>query len=458
MSANEHLFRRARELERIGEDEEAKRAYLAYLRLAPDDFEALTSLGNLALRTGYRTAAGTAYRRVLDLDPSNLVARVNLGNALLEGGDIAGARREYEAAIALNASFAPAHQGLSYVCARLGDEAASRAHRDLGFHGNFLAHAPYRGAGRPVRALVLLSAAGGNFNTEWLLDARRFEVTKLFADYADSSAPLAQHDVLVNAIGDADRCSEALHAARRLAARSDIPVVNAPQLVLGTARMAVAQRLLGIPGVVTPRMAMLTRAELLSDAGGALQSRGFDYPVLLRTPGHHTGRHFLKIDREADLVHALASLPGDELLAIAYMDVRDTDGFVRKYRIIAIGGQLYPVHAAVSRDWKVHFFTAGMTDSAHRREDARFIEEPHTILQPGATAALEQIVRVLQLDYVGVDFSIDDTGRLVVFEANATMSIFPPNPGEHGEYRRSAVERIFAAFENLLRIRFSLAF
>ena len=444
------LLQRAVDLDRGGQDEAAKFAYLEYLQHKPDDPEALTNLGNLAYRTGYRRAARTAYQRAVQVDPKNCVTRVNLANALLDGAELAEARDQYEAAIALDPDFAPAHQGLSYVYSRLGDEAASRSHRDRGFRGNAITHIPYRGDRRPTRAVVLVSAAGGNFNTEWFLDDHRYDVHRIAAEYADLDELLPPHDVLVNAIGDADLCHEALLAAVQMRARSQAPIVNAPHRVLQTRRIANARRLETIPNVVTAHMALIPRAELRVGVD-SLRSRGFRYPVLLRTPGHHTGRHFLKLNDETDLPRSLAQLPGDELLAIDYIDARSNDGLTRKCRMMAIGGELYPVHAAVSRAWKVHYFSADMASNPeHRAEDEHFINDPEAVLPPAAMTALREIGFLLDLDYAGVDFSIDGRGRLIVFEANATMSMVPPDPDPRFSYRVGAVNRVFAAFDAML--------
>lgn len=434
---------RARELERLGEDEAATRAYLTYLGEAPDDLQALTDLGNLAMRRGYTSAARTAYLRVAQLDPRNLVARVNLGNVLLRANDLPAAREQYEAALSIDPVFAPAHQGLSYVYARLGDEEASQRHRDLGFAGHALLRIPFRGPAQPVRALVMVSAAGGDFNTDWLLDQHRFDVTKIFAEYADPGIPLPEFDVLVNAIGDADRCQHALHCAERIAERAKRDAINPPHRVRETKRVDVSRRLRAISQLVVPHVANVHRA--------ALPQARLTFPLLLRTPGHHTGRHFLMVESEATLPQALASLPGDELLVIDYFDLHGADGYVRKYRVLAIDGRLYPVHAAISRDWKVHYFTADMAASeAHRAEDAQFLAHPQRVIGTQAWKALEEIVHALQLDYVGIDFGIDAAGRPVIFEANAAMSMYPTDPEPMWDYRRTAMDRIRDAFHGML--------
>lgn len=445
------LLARARELDLRGADEDAKAAYLGYLQHRPDDFGALIDLGNLAFRTGYRSAARTVYRRATQVDPGSPLARVNLGNALLDAGDLTGAQCEYQAALSIDSFYAPAHRGLSYVYARGGDEAASRVHRERGFRGDPLTRIPYRGTRQPIRVLVLISAAGGNFNTEWFLDPHRYEVTRLAAEYADSDAPLPEHDVLINAIGDADRCAEALHRAARLMTRTSASIVNDPAGVLKTGRIATAERLAVIPDLIVPKIASILRADLEHDGESVLRRHGFEFPVLLRVPGHHTGRYFMKVEGPSDLSRALAVLPGDELLAIAYVDVRDSQGFARKYRVMFVDGKLYPVHAAISRDWKVHYFTADMSASeAHRAEDARFIEDPASVLQPGALDALRTVARTLALDYAGVDFAFTRSGELIVFEANATMSVATPERDDRWAYRRPAIDRVFRAFDELL--------
>jgi tetratricopeptide (TPR) repeat protein len=424
-------------------DERRKDALLEHLRAHPDDVATLIDLGNLAYRTGYRAAARTAYARAVFLQPSNVIARVNLGNALLDAGDVQAARGEYEAALTADPDFAPAHQGLSYVYDRLGEEQRSKEHRDRGFAGHPYVDIPFTGSGSPVRVLVLISAAGGNFNTEWLLDPHRYAVTRLAAEYADPNQPLPEHDVLVNAIGDVDRCAGALAAAAAIAAQSPRRVINPPQSVRATSRLEISRRLQTQSALRVPRILLLERERL--------EQHDLPYPVLVRTPGHHTGRHFVKADTPADLRALASRLPGDLLYVIEYVDVCGADGYARKYRMMTIGGTLLPVHAAVSPDWKVHVYTSGMElREAHRAEDEAFLADPGSILSPAQLDALRAAFEELALDYAGIDFGIDAGGRLVIFEANATMSITPGDPDERFAYRRTAVRRLFTAFDEML--------
>ena len=186
--------------------------------------------------------------------------------------------------------------------------------------------------------------------------------------------------------------------------------------------------------------------------GQALEQAGLGFPLLLRAAGFHTGRHFVRVERRADLDDAVAALPGDILLGIEPLDARGPDGRFRKYRVMSLDGRLYPLHLAVSADWKVHYFTAAMAQSpAFRAEEAAFLEGDlaETLGRP-AVDALARIGAVLGLDYAGMDFAIDGDGRVLLFEANATMVINPPEPDPMWDYRRAAVDRALAAAKALL--------
>jgi hypothetical protein len=136
---------------------------------------------------------------------------------------------------------------------------------------------------------------------------------------------------------------------------------------------------------------------------------------------------------------------------IEYIDLRGEDGRVRKYRVMAVGGTLYPLHLAVSREWKVHYFTADMaSDAANRGEDERFLADPINTIGTRGWAALGRIRDALGLEYAGIDFGIDRTGRIVAFEANATMIVLPPGPDTIWDYRRAPVARIVDAVRAML--------
>jgi len=438
-------------LAEMGRTLEARDAYLALLAREPSHRLALNNLGTLLHATGYRTAARTAYAEAVACHPDDPMSHVNLGNVLYESGEFPAAREHFETALRFDGGHAEAHQGLSYVLAELGDEEGAQFHRRKGFEDRPVVTLPYRGEGPPVSLLLLVSAVGGNIPTRNLLDDRVFQTFVLTPEFYDPKVPLPKHQVVFNAIGDADLAAPALAAAQSIVALTAAPVINLPAAVLATGRADHA-RLSRLPGVVLPLTATLPRELLASpEAAASLTRHGFCFPLLVRTPGFHTGRHFLRVERPEMLAGAVAELPGKELTVIQFLDARGADGKVRKYRVMMIDGELYPLHVAISSHWKIHYFTAEMAERAdHRAEDAEFLENMPGVLGPRAMQGLAHIQATLGLDYAGIDFGLSASGDLLLFEANATMVVNPPEPDQRWAYRRPAVERIFAAVRRML--------
>jgi hypothetical protein len=141
-------------------------------------------------------------------------------------------------------------------------------------------------------------------------------------------------------------------------------------------------------------------------------------------------------------------------MAIQYLDARGRDGMARKYRVMCIDGQLFPLHLAISADWKVHYFSAAMaTHAAHREEERRFLEDMTAALGERAMAALEAVFSKIGLDYVGVDFALAPDGSILLFEANATMVVIAPPPEPMWDYRRRAACDVLEAAKEMASSR-----
>jgi hypothetical protein len=225
--------------------------------------------------------------------------------------------------------------------------------------------------------------------------------------------------------------------------------------VLATGRCQIAERLAHLPNVRTARTVLLSRPTLeSSDAAETLRRSGLSFPLLLRTPGFHGGENFFRAESRDELPGILARLPGDEILAIEYLDATGPDGQSRKYRVMLIDGRPYPLHLAISSNWKIHYCSADMAESAaNRAEDEAFLADMPGVLGPKAMAALQRIQQTLGLDYAGIDFGLTPAGEILVFEANATMVVVVPDRDPRWDYRRAPVERIYKAIWTMLRNR-----
>jgi lipoprotein NlpI len=433
--------------------QDAQSAFIDILRKAPTNFSALNEFGTLLTNMGAIDAACRVYSEAILHHPQNPMGHVNLANLLLRANRYDQAREHYEAALRIDPDYAQAHQGLGAVLSDTGDRVGAGYHFHKGFRDHAISSLPYRGTEPPVALLQLVSSGGGNIPTASFLDDCVFQTSVIVTDYLDPKAPLPPHQLIFNTIGDADLCEPALEAAVRLMARTNAPVINDPRAVLKTGRIGNARRLRDIPGVVTPRTIAMARDILASvDGARSVADRQFSFPLLLRSPGYHTGRNFILVEKAGELAAAAASLPGSDLLVIEYLDSRGKDGQARKYRVMMIGGQIYPLHLAISGNWKVHYFTSDMADKPdHRREEAGFLGDMRGTLGDKAFGALTRIRDALGLDYAGIDFGLGPGGELLLFEANATMVIASPDPDERWAYRRSAISTILEAVVAMIR-------
>jgi len=479
------VCRRADHLMTTGGYEQAIVAYRQVLDVRPDHAVAANNMGNAYQKLGRFTEAVSCYRWARDARPDNAEIRTNLGRALDASGDprqaleelgvalqlapssaeihyhiatllehqlfLAEARSYYEAALRLKPDYPAARVGLGDVLADLGFEDEAWEQRRLGYAERVLLTTPALRNDHPVRVLKLMSAAGGNIPLDAVLTRFRFEVSGLIAEFADRLPPPDGYDTVINAIGDADRCRRGLEAAATLLRGASVRVLNPPERVEATGREALAERLGGLEGLRTPRVRTLPR-DLFREgrAAAMLAAEGWRCPLLLRARGYHSGHHFPKVETFDRVDAAGAALPGDQLLAIEWLDSASDDGLFRKYRAMLLDGAVYPLHLAISRQWKVHYFSAEMAGSeAHRAEELRYLSDPEGVIGNRAMTALKRISEALGLDYAGVDFALGADGTVLVFEANATMRIVPPPSGPLGDYRRPFIERAMTAARTL---------
>ncbi len=227
------------------------------------------------------------------------------------------------------------------------------------------------------------------------------------------------------------------------------PLLNPPDAVARTQRHLLPELLAGIDDVVVPPVVRVSRAGL----GDGRAAARVGLPLILRPAGAHGGRGVSLIE-SAEALAAAALGEAETFYLTAYRDYRSPDRYFRKYRMIFVDREPYPYHLAISQHWLVHYFSADMLHPAWKRaEEARFLEDPAAALGKQAMAALGAIGRRLDLDFCGVDFAIDAQGRVLVFEANATMLVHLADDPGLFPYKHHSVPRIFDAFAAMVSRR-----
>jgi glutathione synthase/RimK-type ligase-like ATP-grasp enzyme len=89
----------------------------------------------------------------------------------------------------------------------------------------------------------------------------------------------------------------------------------------------------------------------------------------------------------------------------------------------------------------------------YRAEEARFLADPVTAIGSRAWDALGRVRDALGLEYAGIDFALPGDGRIVVFEANAAMTVLRPDPDPRFAYRSAASDAIAAALARMFEQR-----
>ena len=471
----QELMDQARLFEKSGQIEDAKHLYKEILTKAPGCLDALNDLaelfrqsGDIRLacaiyaevvtrypnnRDGYKNFAETLHlisAESVKQEPENPVAHVNFAHALYEDGKLTEARAHYTKALQLAPHQSDAHLGLAALLTDLGEEDEAEHHKRIAFKSQPVSILRYCGKNNPVEILLLTAAGRGNVPLRHILDNTIFRTTELVAEFYDPAKPLPPHQMVFNGIGDADLCYKPLEDAIQLLKQTNAPIFNHPAAVLPTGRTNNAHRLAQIPGVITPKIAVFPR-ETLADITHVMVDHGFEFPLLLRSLGFHTGQHFVKVQNLEELRAKLPKLPGKEIAVMQYLDTQRPDGKTCKYRVMMIDGRLYPLHAAISHDWKVHYFNAEMEDHPeHRAEEEAFLEGMSETLGSRAMTALSEIQRTLGLEYAGADFGLSPEGDVLLFETNATMRIFPPGTEKQWAYRRTPAQRAIDATRDMI--------
>jgi hypothetical protein len=449
LASAEHLLAQARTEEALQMLETAERRAPLDARIQRALAGAFTAAGDAVRAAAAGIAAGAFESRAPLLV-------YNLATGYFMVGQNQPAEKWYRVALALDPGMAMAHQNLAAILQTDGRVDEAQRHRELAYERQWI----FTDATAHPAATVLVACAGGlgNVPIEYLLPAQRFYRIKCFVDYArlDDGA-LAQtrpHDLVFNAIGEADTIAPDDARLQRILYFRKRPVLNQPQAVALTRRDRLPELLQGLDGIMVPKVWRIelgrSGAPVLADM---LEREKAQYPLILRPAGSHGGAEaVLAADRVAVGNSALGE--SNVVYATAYHDYRSADGHFRKYRVIFVDRKPYPYHLAISQQWLVHYFSAEMQAEAWKLgEERRFLDNPAQALGSTAMHALEAIGRRLDLDYAGADFSVLADGSVLVFEANPTMLVHPERENGPFGYKNRYVAAIVDAFGRMIVAR-----
>jgi len=403
------------------------------------------ALAMTLIALGHGDAAQRRLERTLELKPGDAEVLAHLSVLLQRQGRLEEAAALARQALETDPDLRLAHRSLSATYAVIGDEATAKRHRDRAFEGDNITVLP--GVRAESRVMILTTTGGGNTPDGYLIPMSRYTRLFWYIEYATEAqmTNLPPFDVVFNGIGDPDLAAPTAEAVNRFVDRCAQRVLNDPRRVAMTSRDQTAALLDGLQHVVAPRTVRVSPA-----AGGGPPPallEGFDGPVLLRPAGSHGGKGLRLLEGAG----ALPALGGGDHYLTAFQDSRSADGLYRKYRMVFVDRRPYPYHLAVSAHWMVHHHTSGMEGRPERiAEEARFLADPEGAIGAKAMRAVTAIGERIGLDFCGLDFSVLPDGRVLVFEANATMLVHPEAPDGPFAHKNPHVERIIDAFQRLL--------
>jgi glutathione synthase/RimK-type ligase-like ATP-grasp enzyme len=236
---------------------------------------------------------------------------------------------------------------------------------------------------------------------------------------------LSRFDCVVNLVTDPDQQPRTLDALAKLLRHYRGRVINRPEAVLRSTRDLVARKLGGVPGLRVPKAVRLRNPRPGAAAAAATRS-ALDFPLIVRLAGSHTGRIVGLVDSLDGLEAACSG--GGEFILTEFIDTRSDDGLFRKYRIWGFGARSIFRHVAIADDWNVHVGDGNrfMFDRpALIDEEVRLMATPEGAFPDEVHRVFAAVRDRLGLDFFGLDFGFDADGRMVLFEANATMNFFP---------------------------------
>lgn len=438
----------------------------------PDQSERgmLIALANALVTHGKVDSAARLLKSVVSSVPNDAGLLHVLGKAQLLKGDIATARKTLTAADAALQSEAGflLLADLHHCAMAEGDYQAARAlkSRVVAEHPVFISP---RQPGQKANILVLNSMQFGDIKSFHQLHfslnypsqiahilADEFNFSSIFAEYPAgraASEKMPKPDLIINNLASGERLLSdgTLSAVSEFADSFGVSVINHPSKVVLTTRDRSAEIIASIPGIVVPQICRYSKdGKTVTDLVKEIESQ-FDYPMIRRTLFFQGGKGMSKIENRGDLVKILSAGIPEDFFMTAFVDSRGPTGYYRKIRAAIVGDEITIVRVDYDAFWMVHGRKTSGRVAFYRNnphllaEGDRICADPDRALGHPIMQSLRQIRDSIPLEIFGVDFDVAPDGRLVFYEANATMNLLSTARKEVN-YPRHAQERLVSAF------------
>lgn len=431
-----------------------------------DEREMLMSLATVMVDLGEFAQADTLLKSVVASLPTDAGVLHALGEIGILMGDMSAARKLLEAA---DAAMQP-RTNLRllrdlYRCAAVeGDE---RVVAELERRAAILrpVHSAPRKPGQKAEVLVLnqiqleeissdhqlhFSANYASQITAVLDDEIHF--SSVFAEYETNLAALEKlprPDLVINNVanGEALLMHGTLAAARCFADALAVPVINHPDRAVLTTRDGIVALIAGLPGLVVPGTQRFSKEARNVEALVAAIEAQFGYPLITRSVLFQQGYGMTRIDDRDMLVKILQTEVQKEFFVTEFVDSRGSSEFYRKIRAVIVGDEIIVARVDYDTSWSVHGRKSAPRVAfceAHPEllaAEDRICRDPDQELGAAVQSTLRAIRERIPLEIFGIDFDVTPDGRVVFYEANATMNLLHAAP-EHVAPPAHAQQRV----------------
>ncbi len=442
------------------------------IELNPDYWEANSHLANIYFQNGEYQQAIEFYRKALQLNAGDFLLLNNLGLAYLAAGLLESAVNVFQAALKIKPNTAEVFIPLSAILETLGK--TEMAHQILsqgientpwylsGENSNnkipVISFAGFQNSKYDIDDHNKVKIDGGHFYSKYLIDEKkiaryRYHIVNRNIE-TDKTLPDCQ--LYINTISDPDLEAKSLASLSRfMQSANEINIINHPDKIMQTTRDGNYNRLHHLDGLTFPKT---IRLQVNSGASqNKLIEKEFDYPFLIRRVGTQTGTSFVKIKNHQQLSLSLKKLDGQEVYLIEYINTSfrnaQNEKLFRRFRFFFIDNKMFPVTCHIHNSWNVHSIDRNQIMQQQNELtdiESKFLENPAEIIGEYNVASLRKLVDIVKLDFFGVDFSITQSGELVVFEVNAAMN-HSYNYAQTYPYLVPFLDNISDAFHTMLK-------
>lgn len=234
-----------------------------------------------------------------------------------------------------------------------------------------------------------------------------------------------------------------------------LAVVNPAEKAIHCTRVETAEMLQGVPNLTVPKAMRFRLEAQLVDVLRLRISEMFGFPMILRSVGEQEGANIHLATSPSELAAAikeLLALGRKDFYVIEYAGIEHEGGFYRRLRAAFVEGVPTLIRADYDDQWMVRGRKFDRILD-HYRRDRSIFDRANDIVEQQALGdavwqTLREVGRRIPLDVFGMDFDIDDDGRVVFFECNATMLLLSNAPPDL-DYPRSAQDAFLKRLDAL---------